>query len=137
MKTIIKISFALFAIAVIAVACTNKQGAVPNASLTGKWRYIGSRMSSGGPQYFVPATNSNGYLQLNADASMYWKLPDNSTGSYVKYTVLDSVKLKLSSADGKEYEDYYYKIKGDSLSLGMAGPIVCYEGCSEHFVKVK
>ncbi|MEO7214877.1 hypothetical protein [Mucilaginibacter sp.] len=133
MRTVAKISFVIFAIAIIAVGCTNKQGATPNASLVGKWRYVGSRMSNGGPQYWAPATNNNNYLQLSVNGTMEWT-PGNE---YKKYSLKDSVTLTMTHADGSNYQNYYYRIKGDSLGISPIEPIRCYEGCSEHFVKVK
>lgn len=122
----------MFIVGVIALACT-KQGAAPNASLTGKWKYTGGMMSSGGPQYFVPATKSTDYLQLNTDGTMDW----TTSTEYKKYTLKDSVTLVMTHADGSNYQNYYYHIKGDSLSIGPNGPVYCFEGCSFKFVKSK
>jgi hypothetical protein len=119
MKT--KVLLGLLIMGLIA-ACTNKQGAVPNASLTGKWKYTGSRQSNAGPQYWVPATNSSDYLQLNANGTMQWT-PGNE---YKKYTLTDSVTVTMMHADGSNYQNYYYKIKGDLLSISPSGPIMCY-----------
>jgi hypothetical protein len=132
MKTTAKILSALFIIGIIVAGCT-KQGATPNASLTGKWRFVGSRQSSGGPTYWVPATSSNNYLELRANGTMEWTVGDE----YKKYVLTDSVTLTMTHADGSNYQNYYYKIKGDSLGISPIEPIRCYEGCSEHFVKVK
>lgn len=119
-------------LAVFVLSCSKDQLTGP-VTLTGKWIYIGSKQSSGGPQYFTPAKNNKNYLQLNADGTMVWTQAD----FYKKYSLKDSVTITMTYADGSNYEDYYYRIKGDSLSLGPKGPIVCIEGCSDYFVKVQ
>ncbi|AMR34288.1 hypothetical protein A0256_23960 [Mucilaginibacter sp. PAMC 26640] len=134
MKYLLKSSLVITVLLVLLAACSkdySPKNKKPNASLTGKWTYIGSKQSNGGPQYFVPAKNSNDYLQLNADGSMTWT-PANV---YKKYTIKDSVTITMTYADGSNYEDYFFRIEGNSLSLGPKGPVICIEGCSDLFVK--
>ncbi|MBK0380578.1 hypothetical protein [Mucilaginibacter segetis] len=106
---------------------------VNNTSLTGRWRVTGQMISSGGPMYWVPATNNNEFLQLMENGAMTW----TSTPDYTMYMLKDSTTLTMTNAANTKYENYIYKIKGDTLSLGAAGPVICIEGCSIQFVKVK
>lgn len=133
MKKISTNILAVLALLFILTACSKDYTppVTPYTTLPGKWTYIGSKASSGGPQYFVPAKNSNDYIQLNTDGTMTWT-PGNV---YKKYTLKDSITLTMTYADGSNYEDYYYRIRRDSLFLSPRGPVVCIEGCSDYFVK--
>ncbi|MDB5135729.1 MAG: hypothetical protein JWP37_2332 [Mucilaginibacter sp.] len=111
-------------------ACKKDSGAKGNTTLQGKWKVIGSMISSGGPMYFVP-DNGNHYAQFNTDGTITGSaFPDE-----VYYKIKDSITITMTKADKITYEDYYYKIKQDSLTLGPAGPIVCIEGCSIKLIK--
>jgi hypothetical protein len=112
------------------IAITKKTSIVSNATLPGKWKVAGNWMSSGGPMYFVPATGDD-HVQFNSDGTM----TGSAFSDFKLYTVKDSVTIKMTSADQAKYENYFYKIKGDTLTLGMAGPIICIEGCAVTLVK--
>lgn len=80
--------------------------------------------------YFVPSTK-NDHVQFNANGTMSGSaFPD-----FKLYTFKDSVTIKMTSADRTRYEDYIYKIKDDTLTLGLAGPTICIEGCAVELVK--
>lgn len=111
-------------------ACKKNNLTPGNTTLPGNWKVIGNWISSGGPMYFVPSTK-NDHVQFNTDGSMSGTaFPD-----FKLYAIKDSITVKMTSADRTKYEDYYYKIKGDTLTLGMAGPMICIEGCAVELVK--
>jgi hypothetical protein len=127
----------LFALAILGTSACKKEATLKtvdmpaaNATLRGYWRVIGNMISSGGPMYFVPASGNDQAL-FNADGSM----SGSAFPNFKLYTVKDSVTIKMTSADKATYENYIYKIKSDTLTLGLAGPIVCTEGCAVVLVK--
>jgi hypothetical protein len=135
MKTIIK-TLSMVLIGVFFVSACKKDNTIKgNATLTGKWLYAGSMMSSGGPQYWVKptASNSKDYMELKSDGTMSW----TGNNDFKKYTLIDSVTINMHNPDSSKYENFNYRIKGDSLALSPRGPVLCIEGCSTHFVKVK
>jgi hypothetical protein len=74
MKTTIK-TLSIILIAVFGVSACKKDSTIKgNATLTGKWLYVGSMISSGGPQYWVKptASNSKDYLEFKSDGTMNW-----------------------------------------------------------------
>jgi len=100
------------------------------ATLPGKWKVVGNMISSGGPMYFVAASGTD-YVSFNTDGTLVGSaFPD-----YKLYTIKDTVTLKMTSADETTYENYFYKIKHDTLTLGLAGPNICIEGCAVVLVK--
>ena len=88
-------------------------------------------MSSGGPQYWVKATDNKGVtFEDNGN------LGGTFFTDYNKYVVKDSVTIKMyASADTTKYENYYYTLKHDTLTVSPREPFMCIEGCSYLFVK--
>jgi len=133
------VNFILSALIVVSIAAckkgeltglTKRPSAVINTSLPGKWKVSGNWLSSGGPMYFVPANGSD-HVQFNADGTM----DGSAFPQFKNYAFKDTITIRMTSANGATYEDYFYKIKGDTLTLGMAGPIICIEGCAVQLVK--
>lgn len=80
--------------------------------------------------YFVPASG-NDQVQFYTDGTMSGSaFPD-----FKRYTVKDTLTISMTSADKTTYENYFYKINGDTLKLGLAGPILCVEGCAVVLLK--
>jgi hypothetical protein len=100
------------------------------ATLPGKWKVIGNMLSSGGPMYFVAASGTD-YVAFNTDGT----LGGTAFSNYKYFTVKDTVTIHMASADKATYEDYYYAIKHDTLTLDLAGPNICIEGCAVVLVK--
>ena len=100
------------------------------ATLPGTWKVIGSMLSAGGPQYFVPDNNKD-YATFNADGT----IGGTAFSGYKYFTIKDTVTIHMTSADQSTYEDYYYAIKHDTLTLDLAGPNICIEGCAVVLVK--
>jgi hypothetical protein len=122
----------LVAIIIQISACKkNNDVKVADQNLTGKWQLSRNLLSSGGPTYWVKATNVD-YALFNTNGT----LGGTAFGDFKRYTVKDSVTLTLTNADKTQYENYRYRIKGDSLTMAPAGPVVCIEGCAVQFVKV-
>jgi hypothetical protein len=126
----------LSAVLILVVSACHKDSAVvipaskTKATLPGTWKVIGSMISSGGPEYFV-ADNNKDYATFNADGT----IGGTAFSGYKYFTVKDTVTIHMTSADQATYEDYYYTIKHDTLTMGPAGPSVCIEGCSVILVK--
>src|SRR6478609_2736723 len=76
---------------------------IPDASLFGDWKLAGNYISSGGPQYFVPAKVSS-KATFNTDG----RLTGTSFPTYNRYTFVDSATIKLTGA-GTDYTTYLYK----------------------------
>jgi hypothetical protein len=110
----------------------NNDAKIIDKPLTGKWQLSRNLISSGGPTYWVKATNVN-YALFNTNGT----LEGTAFGEFKRYMVKDSVTLTLTTEDKTQYENYRYKIKGDSLTMAPAGPTLCIEGCAIQFVKVK
>ena len=100
-----------------------------NAPLLGAWNLAGNYLSSGGPQYFVPA-QVNSTATFNTGGS----LTGTAFPTFNKYTLIDSVTIKLTNA-GSDYATYIYKISEDTLRMSPIAPYICIEGCSIVFVK--
>ncbi|WPU93264.1 hypothetical protein SNE25_28490 [Mucilaginibacter sabulilitoris] len=128
MKHFILILFAAVAIQISACKKDNKTKA--DTTLTGKWKLVRNKISSGGPMYWVKATNVS-YALFNTDGT----LDGTAFNDFKFYTLKDSVTLTLNKADKTEYEDYRYNIKGDSLTMSPLGPVICIEGCAMQFIK--
>jgi hypothetical protein len=87
-------------------------------------------ISSGGPMYWVKATNTT-YAQFNTNGT----LSGTAFADFNQYVIKDSVTIMLTKADKTQYENYRYKIKGDSLTMSPNGPVYCIEGCAMQFIK--
>jgi hypothetical protein len=130
------LSYSLFFVVILlAMACHKDSVTVipaskTTATLPGKWKVIGSMISSGGPMYFVAASGKD-YVAFNTDGT----LGGTAFFNYKYFTVKDTVTIHMTSADNAAYEDYYYAIKHDTLTLGLAGPTICIEGCAVVLVK--
>jgi len=127
-----------FVVILFAAACVKEKASVKpkvvnvtaTATLPGKWKVVGNMISSGGPMYFVAASGTD-YVSFNTDGTLVGSaFPD-----YKLYTIKDTVTLKMTSVDETTYENYFYKIKHDTLTLGLAGPNICIEGCAVVLVK--
>jgi hypothetical protein len=127
-----KLKYLLIAAAVFAFSCS-KDNADPK-TLTGKWKYYGSSISAGGPLTFTRAPKDDtNYVQFESSG----KLTSTVFSQYVRYAIKDSVTVTFTKANN-EIQNFSYRIKGDLLHLGPAGPgPVCIEGCSTSFIKVK
>jgi hypothetical protein len=128
--------YSLSIVLILAVSACHKDSStvIPafkaTATLPGKWYVVGNMISSGGPMYFVPA-NGKDYVVFNNDGT----LSGTAFPNYAYYTVKDTASLNMTNADNVTYENYYYKISHDTLTLGPAGPLVCIEGCAVILVK--
>jgi len=128
--------YLLSTVLILAISACHKDGATvmpaskTKATLPGKWKVIGNMISSGGPMYFVPE-NGKDYVTFNTDGT----IGGTAFLDYKYFTVKDTVTIHMTSANKASYEDYYYVIKHDTLTLGPAGPIFCIEGCAVVLVK--
>jgi hypothetical protein len=129
MKNLIKYCLAAFAIFFIS-SC--KKDSSDN-SLTGKWKQTEYYISIGGPgSWKAVDKKSNNYIQINIDGT----LAGNSYLDYKTYIIKNSTIITFYKADGT-YEDFYYTITNKGLTLSPAGPVVCIEGCSDRYIKIK
>ncbi|PTQ95580.1 hypothetical protein C8P68_10585 [Mucilaginibacter yixingensis] len=117
--------------AVLASACKKEDTNGGNAQLQGRWKSTQVYLGTGGPtdwqnvQTVTDVTfGSNGQVSGNAFAE------------YVNYTLKDSITITFKKADGGS-QDYYYKIKHDTLQMSPGAPMFCYEGCGIRFKKAK
>jgi len=124
MKPITKVLL-LIAIVGCLAACKKDEN---SKSLIGTWRHVTSSYGTGFEYVTAPAKNKNGYITFYSDG----KLKSNVMLEYVRYSITDSVKVAFFKADST-LQNYRYIIRGDSLSMSPAGPIVCFEGCSTTF----
>ncbi len=128
--------YLLSVVIILAISACHKDGAtvIPafktKATLPGTWKVIGSMLSAGGPQYFVPDNNKD-YATFNADGT----IGGTAFSTFKYFTVKDTITIHMTSADKAIYEDYYYAIKHDTLTMGPAGPNICIEGCSVILLK--
>lgn len=106
-----------------------------NSSLTGKWKLTATYRGTGSSSTddWKPVDlKTNLYLQFNNNGSLggnsYYR-------TYVSYIIKDGQIVTLYKADGV-YENYSYRIENNVLTFSMAGPIVCFEGCSDRYVRV-
>jgi len=129
------IALFIIAVAVQLCSCKKNENLVTthmkkvNVSLYGDWKLAGNYISSGGPQYFVPATNAT-RTTFNIDGS----LTGTSFPNFNHYTLIDSVTIKLTGT-GTNYGTFLYKINEDTLRMSPIAPSMCIEGCSIVFVK--
>ena len=105
MKTIVKTLSIILLVQFCISACKKDSAVKGNATVTGKWRYVGSMMSSGGPQYWVKpiAGNNKDYLELKNDGTMYW----TGNNDFKKYTLIDSVTINMHNPDSSKYENFF------------------------------
>ena len=80
--------------------------------------------------YFVPADGKD-YVVFGADGNLSGPaFPD-----FKFYTVTDKATINMTKADKSVYQNYYYRIKNDTLSMSPSGPSICIEGCAIELVK--
>lgn len=128
MKSLIK--YCLLPVIIFISSC--KKDSTDN-SLIGLWRQTEYYISIGGPgSWKAVDKNSYNYLQIKKDGT----LAGNNYSDYKTYLIKSSTIITFYKADGT-YEDYYYTITDKGLTLSPAGPIVCIEGCSDRYAKVK
>ena len=130
MKNTSKILTLVSILVLCVFACTKDNSFKGDTSLTGKWKVVGNVVSNGGPTYFVKATNYT-FVEFKTDKT----LGGTSFGDFKNYRLKDSITLHLTKTDTTVYQNYYYKIKGDSLFVSPRDPARCIEGCSTYFVK--
>jgi hypothetical protein len=107
-----------------------KPDTVSNTALLGKWKIIGNMISAGGPMYFVPAENVD-YVVFNSNGSV----DGSAFPGLVFYTLKDNVTIHLTKTDKTTYVDYRSGIKNDTLTMSLAGPVYCIEGCAIKLIK--
>jgi hypothetical protein len=69
------------------------------------------------------------YIQFNTNGSVI------GYGELVNYRIKDSITINLSNADSSTYQNYFYRIKQDTLIMSPREPLICIEGCSTYYVK--
>lgn len=128
--------FALIVIAAGFIACKKEQGTpkkqqTPTGpkTLLGNWKHIGNMISIGGPMYFVP-TNDNNNVEFTTNNTM----AGSAFPGYIYYTIQDSTTLRLTKQDNQTYEDYFFKLNEDTLTMSDKTHI-CIEGCAIKFVR--
>jgi hypothetical protein len=121
-------------ITLFAGAC-KKDNSAAGTTLTGKWKVTGHFISAGGPMYYMPepAKADYDYVQFNTNGTVEGAVFKD----YLSYKLKDSITITFTKADNITYQNYRYKIQGDSLTMSPAGPIMCIEGCSIIFHKVR
>ena len=127
MRTAIKVLVLALLVQTAVVAC-KKDNSPTNTSLTGKWKIVRSGSSIGGPIIWKNATKTD-YFIFKEDSAFESTLTTN----YNRYTLKDSTILTLTGQPGTTPADYYYAIKGKSLTMGN---LACIEGCPIILVKV-
>ena len=127
MKSLLK--RCLVTLVIFTVSC--KKDSLIN-SLNGTWKQTEYYMSIGGPGSWKQVDKkSNYYVQINKDGT----LAGNSYSDYKTYTIKDSTIVTFYKPDGT-FENYYYTITNNVLTLSPAGPIICIEGCGNRFTKI-
>jgi len=130
--------YTLFALAILStISC--KDTAI-HSPLVGRWRVVGYYLSSGGPQYYVPASNQEiQYIQFK-DNGLF---SGNAYKNYASYSIKDNRTVVINyenTAPDYASQPYksislYFSFRNDTLSMSPAGPVVCIEGCSTRFVR--
>jgi len=121
----------LLAVLSIVFFSCEKGETLKSATLTGKWKLFDSFYSIGGPLIYKQADlETPVFLDLKNDGKLSY-----TNTNYTAFAVKDSIIVTFIDKN-KDRSDFYYFIKGDTLTLSPAGPRICIEGCGERFIKV-
>lgn len=130
----------IIAVIVLTYACnkekttTADKPATPKVSLTGKWKLTETFLDPGnGSGTWQPVGNKGdySYIQFNQNG----KLESNFYTGYETYGLKDSTILIFTKSDSSK-QNYKYTITGSTLSMSPAGPMICFEGCGQRFIKL-
>lgn len=102
-------------------------------ALPGKWKLYAMMADPGNgtTEWKQVPQEPKRYLVFETDG----KLSGELAGDYTRYVVQDSVILKFLKADGVTYQNHSYKLQGEILTMGLAGPIYCIEACGTRLKK--
>ena len=131
-----KLLTSLFLGVVILVSCQKAKMDVPETysrDLEGKWRYTEKYYSDGSRTHYESTLNLNQWVVFNADSSFSSNMP--ALESFVKYSIVDSFTLKLTSAAQQEGR-YLFHVDSLQNSLSLSSlDFLCIEGCGDIFKK--
>ena len=128
-----KLIYALLLIPVfLAPGCTKSAVGVNPSRLQGKWKLTQSYSSDGSAALWQPVPQKADYDYVQFDANGH--LEGTVYTAYQNYAVTDSVTLTFSKVDTLEH--YHYTLQAGTLTLSPSGPVFCFEGCGNRFIKV-
>ena len=125
-----RIAYTLSIVAIIAVSACRKDGVKGNVSLTGKWVAVQDLADPGDGSGTWQPVQVKSTLQFSEDGT----LGGSTFSTYTKYALKDSVTLAFTGRDSV-YQEYYYKISHDTLTMSPSFPIRCIEACGTRFKK--
>ncbi len=124
------LTFLSLALSIAFFSC-EKGETLKSATLTGKWKLFDSFYSIGGPLIYKQADSTSPvFLDFKNDGRLSY-----TNTNYIGFAVKDT-NIVTFTDENKDRTDFYYFIKGDTLTLSPAGPRMCIEGCGERFIKV-
>jgi hypothetical protein len=112
-------------------ACDKENVKVDASSLPGTWK-LSESYSSNGSKGSWTKSKDNLVVEFNSDGSF----SGNAYPDYVSYSIKDGSTIVLLKKDKTE-QNYAYGIKNGVLTMSPSGPIMCIEGCADHFNKIK
>ena len=132
-KSVMKrITCILSVVTIVAVSACRKDGIKKgNVPLTGNWVAVQSLLDPGDGSGTWQPVQVKSTLQFFEGGTV----GGSAFSTYAKYTVKDSVTLAFTGPDSI-YQEYYYKISHDTLTMSPSFPNRCIEACGERFKKV-
>jgi hypothetical protein len=121
--------FGAIALLLTCMSFTNNQTDI----FYGKWKFTATHSDPGygrGIWIKVP-DNLNKYLQFKKNGKLGGNYFAKAT-----YLINDSTYFSVTFTD-KRINEYSYIIKKDTLIISQSKPMICDEGCSLKFVRVK
>ncbi len=125
-----KIPAVLIIILVSTLFSCKKTGINGNVPLTGNWVAVQDLADPGDGSGTWQPLQVKTTAQFSADGSV----SGTAFEGYTKYVVKDSITLTFTKPD-KSFENFYYQIKHDTLTMSPAGPVICFEPCGTKFKK--
>ena len=122
----------ILSIALLVAGCKKSNVSIDSTRLQGKWKLTQVYVSDGSAAQWqaVPLKANYDYVQFNSNGG----LKSTIYNPYQNYLLTDSITLTFSKADTLEH--YHYTLQGGTLTLSPSGPVICFEGCGDRFVKV-
>ncbi len=121
-------------ISVLTLSCEQEDDPerLDKSALVGKWRLSETLADPGDGSGRWRPVDGEVFAEFKQDGN----LGGTAFGDLNHYVIKDSVTITFLKANKKEQE-FWYKIKDDTLTMSPTWPSQCIEGCGIRFVKTE
>jgi len=122
--------FLLLCVILLVLTLSCKKDSNSNNAIIGKWRFVGSYQSTGGPETFSPAANNqaNDYVRFGSGG----KIESDYFLGTASYSLSGTNGLTINFVNPVNTGQYIFSINSDTFKIGSNG---CIEGCDVVFVR--